>query len=321
MTPIENVLKKLPGAKPTGSGVVGPLPGPRGPQGQPERIRREGWAGAGPVPRRVFGRGRRGGRRLARRRLDADPRPTSPDAQAGRSRRPQTPWPIWSVSTGGGRPCGPTTTPTTNPSGWWCDWDRPDGKNIRPVARSGDAWRAGAMLGPRPLYGLSDLAATRVVVTEGEKAADAARSLGLTATSSVGGSQAAGKTDWRPLAGKTVWIQPDNDGPGRKYADTVTGLLAKLTPAPMVWVLELLALPVGGDIADGIDAHGEAAEPGVRRQQLETLAGAAEFEPATARSSRSRSRSCMSQSGGSCRPGTVTFSGGRQCLRSVHRMR
>jgi putative DNA primase/helicase len=84
-------------------------------------------------------------------------------------------------------------------------WDRPEGKDIRPVSRHGGSWRIGAMPAPRPLYGLPGLAkANRIIVTEGEKAADAARALGFMATTSAGGSQTAAKTDWRPLAGKEV---------------------------------------------------------------------------------------------------------------------
>jgi len=156
-------------------------------------------------------------------------------------------------------------------------WDKDGGKDIRPVSRHADGWRIGAMPDPRPLYGLPDLAAAgRVIVCEGEKAADAARSLGFVATTSAGGSQAAQKTDLRPLAGKDIWIMPDNDAPGRKYADTVAGILAKLTPAPLVRVVELPDLPDGGDIVDWIDAHGDAAEPDAMRAEIEALAQADE---------------------------------------------
>jgi hypothetical protein len=165
----------------------------------------------------------------------------------------------------------------SEPVGVVVRWDRPDGKDIRPVALHADRWRIGAMPDPRPLYHLPDLeAARRVVVCEGEKAADAARALGFVATTSAGGSQAAGKTDWLPLAGKEVWIMPDNDPPGRKYAATVVGLLAKLTPAPVVRVVELPDLPDSGDMADWIDAHGDAAEPDAMRAEIETLAQAVE---------------------------------------------
>jgi hypothetical protein len=156
-------------------------------------------------------------------------------------------------------------------------WDTASGKDIRPVARHADGWRISAMPDPRPLYGLPDLAgARRVVICEGEKAADAARSLGYTATTSAGGSQAAGKTNWRPLAGKEVWIMPDNDAPGRGYADTVAGILTKVTPTPAVRIVELPDLPDGGDIVDWINAHGDAAEPETLRAEIETLAQAVE---------------------------------------------
>jgi putative DNA primase/helicase len=163
-----------------------------------------------------------------------------------------------------------------NPVGLVVRWDRPDGKEIRPVSRHGDGWQIGAMPDPRPLYTLPDLAAAaRVIVTEGEKAADAARSLGFTATTSAGGAQAANRTDWQPLAGKEVWILPDNDAPGRKYAETVASILAKLVPAPVVKVVELPGLSDKGDIVDWIDAHGDAAEPDSMRAEIEALACAA----------------------------------------------
>ena len=104
-----------------------------------------------------------------------------------------------------------------NPLGLVVRWDLAGGrKDIRPVSRHAGGWRVAAMPDPRPLYGLPELAgASRVLVVEGEKCAEAARSLGFAATTSAGGSQAAGKSDWSPLAGKEVWILPDNDAPGR----------------------------------------------------------------------------------------------------------
>jgi hypothetical protein len=138
-------------------------------------------------------------------------------------------------------------------------WDRADGgKDIRPASRYADGWRIEGMPEPRPLYGLPDLAsARRVYVCEGEKAADALRSIGLTATTSAHGAQAADKTDWRPLAGKEVILWPDNDPAGRKYIESVRALLAKLTPAPAMKLLEVNGLPAGGDAADFVAAHVE----------------------------------------------------------------
>ena len=154
---------------------------------------------------------------------------------------------------------------------------RPSGKeDIRPVARRGDRWTIGGMPEPRPLYCLPDLAgADRVYITEGEKAADAARAIGLTATTSAHGSQSPDKTDWSPLAGKECVILPDNDDPGGKYADAVAAILAKLTPAPVVKVVELPDLPDHGDIADWVEARADA-DAGELRRQVEALADEAE---------------------------------------------
>ena len=164
------------------------------------------------------------------------------------------------------------------PMGAVVRWDTPSGKEIRPVARQDNGWQIGAMPEPRPLYALPELSKTKlVIVVEGEKAADAARTLGFMATTSAGGSQAPGKTDWRPLAGKEVWILPDNDAPGRKYANAVAKILAELTPVPAVRVVQLLGLPESGDIVDWIDAHGDAAEPDGMLAEIEDLARAVEL--------------------------------------------
>lgn len=62
--------------------------------------------------------------------------------------------------------------------GYTARFEGPDGKTFRPFfKRDGDRWRAGGAEKPLPLYGLDRLAANPdavVIVTEGEKAADAA---------------------------------------------------------------------------------------------------------------------------------------------------
>jgi putative DNA primase/helicase len=154
-----------------------------------------------------------------------------------------------------------------------CRWDRPDGtKDIRPVALNGEGWVIGGMPGPRPLYGLAEpAAAKRIFVVEGEKCVEAARSIGLTATTSAGGAKAAAKTDWSPLAGKEVVILPDHDQAGRSYDDAVVALLAKLTPVPVVKVVELRGLPEGGDIHDSLEQR-DAHDPEKLHRQVEALA-------------------------------------------------
>ncbi|QOV89366.1 DUF3987 domain-containing protein [Humisphaera borealis] len=159
------------------------------------------------------------------------------------------------------------------------------GKDIRPVSRRPGAiggWTISAMPEPRPLYHLPDLTARpgeRVYVTEGEKAADSAAGLGLLVATSAGGAQAAGKSDWTPLAGRDVVIVPDADKAGAKYAAEVSAILVKLSPPARVRVIDLRDtwsdLPVGGDIADVVD-RGE--DPDAIKTKLAALLTAAEPE-------------------------------------------
>ncbi len=138
------------------------------------------------------------------------------------------------------------------PVGLVLRWDRPGGgKDIRPVSRNGTGWTIGGMPRPRPLYRLPELrAAGRVYVCEGEKAADAVRSLGLISTTSPHGSKSAGKTDWSILAGKDVVVLPDNDDAGEEYAQSVEKILASLNPPPSVRIVNLPGLPPGGDAVE-----------------------------------------------------------------------
>ena len=105
-------------------------------------------------------------------------------------------------------------------------WDAVDGKKIRPASLSGGTWVLSAMPKPRPIYRLPELlsAVGAIYVAEGEKAADALVSLGLTATTSAGGAKAAALTDWSHVAGHEVVVLPDNDTAGEAYATDVAGL-------------------------------------------------------------------------------------------------
>lgn len=112
----------------------------------------------------------------------------------------------------------------------------------------------------RPLYHLPEIAiATTVVLCEGEGKADALAKLGITATSAMQGAHAPlDKTDWSPLAGKTIIVWPDNDAPGFAYAKSVSERLAGLgcqilgvTPpsdVPAKW-------DAGDCVAEGRDPH------------------------------------------------------------------
>lgn len=138
-------------------------------------------------------------------------------------------------------------------------WDVPEGKVIRPVSRNedGSSWAVGGMPSPRPVYGLPELLAADagepVFVTEGEKAADAAKLLGFISTTSPHGAKSASKADWSAVAGRDVVILPDHDDAGERYAADVARL-ASAAGAKSVRIVRLARcfedLPTGGDIAD-----------------------------------------------------------------------
>lgn len=101
----------------------------------------------------------------------------------------------------------------------------PDGKR---------AWRSKGLPDLRPLYNLAEIARTgdvadapKVIICEGEKAADAASMLfpDCICTTAMHGAQSPHKTDWSPLVGRTVVIVPDIDEPGRNFAKQVASLL------------------------------------------------------------------------------------------------
>ena len=191
---------------------------------------------------------------------------TAKDAVAELERRHGPRSALWTYHDANGEPVGVVVR-----------WNLADDKkDMRPVSQESDGWRIGGMTEPRPLYGLHVLpGAKRVYVCEGEKAADAIRSIGLTATTSAHGCKSPGKTDWRPLAGKEIIILPDEDPPGRKYADAVAVLLAKLSPAPVVKLVELPDLTDRGDAADFVAVRAGTNADELRRI-VEALADEAE---------------------------------------------
>jgi hypothetical protein len=126
-------------------------------------------------------------------------------------------------------------------------------KDIVPFFKlSVSGWLAGIDLNPRPLFGLETLVAGKAVfITEGEKSAAALQGLGIGAITSLGGAQAAGKSDWTPLSGyHTAYILPDNDTAGEHYAQSVVEMLMALESPPTVKMLRLEGLPESGDIVD-----------------------------------------------------------------------
>jgi hypothetical protein len=157
--------------------------------------------------------------------------------------------------------------------------DKPDGsKAFRPVYRDiTGGWHAGDPCSSGlPLYHLDELAAADIVyLCEGEKCADLARGIGVIATTSSHGADSAKKTDWAPLASKTVVLIPDHDKPGEKYLNAVGSILAALDAPPAVKVLRLPLENKGDDIEQWLDSLPDTWEQERVVQELERLAAAA----------------------------------------------
>lgn len=125
-------------------------------------------------------------------------------------------------------------------------------------------WRWKGFPAPRMLFNLDAITNKPdlpVFVVEGEKKVAAVEKIyagAVVATTSCGGSQAADKTDWTPLAGRRVLVWPDADEPGSKYAEAVGNILVGL--GCEVNVLDAMSLaklaPSGGEreVAEGWDA-------------------------------------------------------------------
>lgn len=169
------------------------------------------------------------------------------------------------------------------PDAWWAyrnangqevmvvgRWNRPDGKEIRPVCKTPSGWKPGAPPPPRLLYNLPGILQASpdapIVLVEGEKCADAVTMLGFVATTSPNGAQAAKHADWTPLAGREVWVIPDFDEAGEKYARDVTelvyqagGRVVKLLGLDVLFPNSSKTFPKGFDIADIIQGFREDA--------------------------------------------------------------
>lgn len=115
------------------------------------------------------------------------------------------------------------------------------------------AWRWQGLPDPRPLYHLDKLAANTsapVVVCEGEKAADAAALLfpDAVCTTMLNGAQSPHKTDWRPLAGRVVWLWQDNDEAGRECMAKVAALVREAGAASVeMFNLDMFASDPAGE--------------------------------------------------------------------------
>ena len=158
----------------------------------------------------------------------------------------------------------------------WSAIDPKDFRQRRPKASGGWEYSVkGTRLVP---YRLPDLLAAPssrgVLVVEGEKDVDRAAE-----HRHRGHHLAMGAGKWRPeynehFRGRSVYIVPDNDKPGREHAQQVAMSLHGI--AKNIKVVELPGVPEKGDLSDWLDQGHTKAELG------ELVKAAPEWKPAPA---------------------------------------
>ena len=143
-------------------------------------------------------------------------------------------------------------------------------KRIRPLHYDGTAWRWKAPPSPRPLYWARRRAAATVLITEGEKAADAAAALfpDNAIATWPSGCKAIDKADWQPLRGRSVILWPDADDVGREAMAKLAARLLALDCTVQIVNLPP-AVTDGWDLADAL---AEGWTPGRAAKAVERLA-------------------------------------------------
>ena len=116
---------------------------------------------------------------------------------------------------------------------------------------------------PLPIFGLHLLqnhnSKENIYIFEGERCAEAAHHLGLTALTSMMGAHNAEKADWTALARyrehQNFILVPDNDEPGRTYMKSVYGEICRVLPEAVVKVCSLDLQDKGDDLIDWLQSQ------------------------------------------------------------------
>ena len=138
-------------------------------------------------------------------------------------------------------------------------WRKPDGdKFCAWYHRNGGSWQKGRT-GPAPLYTAGKQIDNYVFLVEGEKDVDNLISQGASAVTLPDGSN----SKWLPeyddaLKGKTIVIIPDNDDPGRKYAQMCADHLRDIATVRRLDLASLWPeIPKHGDVSDYLAKGGD----------------------------------------------------------------
>lgn len=140
------------------------------------------------------------------------------------------------------------------------------GKEYRPITRDEKGWYIGRSRHKLPLYNLPAIVNSfdeTVTICEGEKAADAAISIGLLATCCAGGANAVDGSDWEPLRNRRILVFPDNDKAGETFALDVQKKL------PQAVIMRIPGLPQKGDMYDWVEAKKQEGK--TKEQMLDEL--------------------------------------------------
>jgi putative DNA primase/helicase len=180
--------------------------------------------------------------------------------------------------------------------GYVCRFDVSGDKEFRPLtlwrskADGTVIWRWMSWETPRPLYGLQRLAerpSAPVVLTEGEKACDAAARLlpAFAAVTNPNGAKSADKADWSPLRGRAVTIWPDADAAGLAFAKAAAKAILAAGAVSVAIISPPHGVAVGWDAADAVAAGWD------EKRAAELVASAKPFnDQSTPRSRRPRQR-------------------------------
>ena len=151
-----------------------------------------------------------------------------------------------------------------NPTHWRIRLKNPDtgDKWIRPLMRTGAVFELKQPDYPNgtPLYRLHELVLNQhepVLIVEGETCAEALAKMGIVATTS-GAADSAAKADWSTLAGRTVFVWPDHDEAGQRYAESVKLALEAINCEVTLIDVAAIDLPLKGDCVDWLKAHPNA---------------------------------------------------------------
>lgn len=133
--------------------------------------------------------------------------------------------------------------------------DRDGGKSYYPVTLRADGctFRLPAWPEVRAFYGAqSALDKGRILVVEGEKAADIAGRLfsEVGVITWRGGASNTNTGNWGDLVGKKVYLWPDNDDPGRQAMSRIAELIGSQNE---VYMVDTTVFPPKSDLADQLD--------------------------------------------------------------------